>query len=120
MKRWLALLRHEKTGWIIFLTALPAYFVCRLKHFSAAGHLAHPDDLTPLIYFTEPFWIIGFILAMIGAFRSNIAFRYAFIFAAGVGALFIATPTGFSEILWLPLYIVLGTFTLACLLGWID
>lgn len=120
MKRWLALLRHEKTGWIIFLAALPAYCVCRLKHFCTAGHLAHPEDVSPLIYFTEPFWIVGFIFAIIAAFRSNITFRYAFVFASGVGALSITTPNGFSEILWLPLCILLGIFTLACLVGWID
>jgi len=83
-----------------------------------AGHLQHPDDFTPVAYVTDALWFVGFLCSIVLAFRSDITFRYVFVFALGVGFLFIADPRGISEILRIPVHAALCLFAIACLIGW--
>ncbi len=64
--------------------------------------------------------MFGFIISVVLAFRSEVTFRYAFIFALGVGFLFISDPRAVLGILEIPVQIVLCLFSIACLIGWID
>ncbi len=123
MKRILEFLSPDRatTGaFLSFLLASPAYYICRTRHFCIAGHLQHPDDFTPLACVTDGFWSIGFLCAMVLAFRSDVTFRFVFVFALGVGFLFLANPLGIGGVLWLPVLVALCLFAIACLMGWIP
>ena len=112
--------RATRIAFLSFLAASPAYYNCRSRHFCMAGHLQHADDYTPFAYLTDAMWIIGFVCSIILAFRSDVTFRYVFVFALGVTFLFFADPHGIGEILRLPVHIALCLFAVACLLGWIP
>lgn len=79
----------------------------------AAGH----SHAVALGYLFDAIWVVAFGLAVVLAFLSGLTFRYAFVFALGVGFLFIADPSGI--VLW-PAHVVLSVFAIACLKGWID
>jgi hypothetical protein len=123
MKRILEFLspdRATRIAFLSFLVASPAYFICRSNHFCMAGHLQHSDDYTPLAYLTDGFWVIGFVCSIILAFRSDVTFRYVFMFALGVAFLCFADPRGIGGLLQIPVHVALGLFAIACLLGWIP
>lgn len=115
----------ERAGWIAFvgfLAASPAYVLCRSTHFCMGGHLpdhgaAGHSHAVALGYLFDAIWVVAFGLAVVLAFLSGLTFRYAFVFALGVGFLFIADPSGI--VLW-PAHVVLSVFAIACLKGWID
>lgn len=123
MKRLLEFLnptRATQLGFLLFLVASPAYYICRSNHFSMAGHLQHSGDLTSLAVLTDGLWTIGFLTSSVLAFRSEISFRYVFVFALGVAFLFFGDPRGVGAILQIPVHIALCVFSIACLIGWIT
>lgn len=82
-----------------------------------AGHLKHPDDYTPLAIVTDGLWMSAFVGAILLVFKSDLVFRYAFIFALGVGSLFFA---GLGELVLLPIHVALCVFAVAALKGWLS
>ena len=112
--------RSEQIAAIAFLGSAPFYVLCRLHHFCMAGHLKHSDDLTPFAYLTDGLWILGNLLAIILFFRSEISFRYAFLFFLGTVFLLFSSPIGLGGILQFPVLIVLGLFCVASLANWIP
>ena len=107
-----------KLATAIFLLAGLAYLLCRSQHFCRAGHERHFESLWP--YLMDAIWQAGFIAAIFLAYRSDIKFRYAFVYTALNGLLFFATPMNLLSVLAIPLLIVCGVFWIACLLDWID
>lgn len=83
------------------------------------GALGHSHS-TALGYVTDTIWVVAFGLAVVLAFLSGLTFRYAFVFALGVGFLLIADPRGVSGIVLWPAHVALSVFAIACLKGWID
>jgi hypothetical protein len=123
MKRILKFLspdRATQIAFLSFLAASPAYHICRSKHFCMAGHLQHFDGYTSLAYLTDGLWIFGFLCSIVLAFRSDVTFRYVFLFALGVGFLFFADPRGIGGILQIPIHVSLGLFAIAGLLRWLP
>jgi len=80
----------------------------------------HPDDFTPLAKLTDTLWVAVFASSIVLAFRSEISFRIAFIFALGVGFLMVADPRGVGSLLQIPVHIVLCLISIGCLAGWIE
>ena len=121
MKRIFEFLSPDRANWIAFVTFLvsvPCFVICRSHHFCVYGHLA--ENVTFLGGINDYFWQSGFIVGMILSFRSGITFRYIFIFAMGVGFLWIADPRNLGGILIYPVTGALCLFALASLIGWID
>jgi hypothetical protein len=92
----------ERVAWMVFLAASPASVFCRWTHFCMGGHLPDHGDQghahkAILGYAWDPVWAIGFGLAVVMSFQSSLTIRYSFIFALGVGFLFIADARGFGE-----------------------
>jgi len=83
-----------------------------------AGHGRHFDGLWP--YLVDTTWQAGFVSTILLVFRSDITFRYAFVYAILIGVLFFVAPMGLLSILTIPLLIACGAFWIACLLDWID
>ena len=121
MKRIFEFLSPDRANWIAFVTFLvsvPCFVICRSHHFCVYGHLA--ENVTFWGHINDYFWRSGFIVGMILSFRSEIAFRYLFVFAMGVGFLLIADPRNLGGILIYPATGALCLFALASLIGWID
>lgn len=125
MKRILAFVSADRAAWIAFLVASPAYLLCRSTHFCMGGHLPDHGNLdhshSLIVGFAlDSIWVAAFGLAVVMSFMGGITFRYIFIFALGVGFLFIADPRGIGGILAWPVHAALCLFAIACLKGWID
>ena len=125
MKRITKFISAERAAWIAFLAASPAYVFCRWTHFCMGGHLPDHGDLghshrAMVGYALDSVWAVAFAFAAVMSFLSGITFRYSFIFALGVGFLFIADPRGLGEILAWPVHAALCLFVIACWKGWID
>jgi hypothetical protein len=121
MKRFLQFLSPDRATnfcFTTFLVCVPSFIFCRTQHFCMEGHLK--DSVSFLDRANDALWWLGFVVAIILSFRSDITFRYAFIFSIGVGFLLIAVPYNLWGILILPVTVALGLFALACLLGWIE
>ena len=125
VKRIRRFISAERVAWIAVLAASPAYVLCRWTHFCMGGHLPDHGDLghshkAMVGYALDSAWAIAFALAVVMSFLSGITFRYSFIFALGVGFLFLTDPHGLSEILAWPVHAALCLFAIACWKGWID
>ena len=60
------------------LLAMPFFFLCGMCHFCIGGHMAHPPY--PWYHFANEFgWLTFLVIALVFAFRSNIAARKTFI-----------------------------------------
>jgi hypothetical protein len=120
MKRLLEFFSPDRATlicFLLFLACVPFFVYCRIHHFTVFGH---EYAVTFLDKANDVAWRSGFFIAMILIFWSEIKFRYAFIFAMGVGFLQIASPLNFFGILILPVAGALCLFALAGLLGWIE
>jgi hypothetical protein len=120
MKRLLKFFSPERAtviSFLLFLACVPSFVFCRTHHFSAFGHEYSTNFLDEA---NDVAWRLGFFIAMILIFRSEITFRYAFIFAMSVGFLLIASPLNFCGVLILPVTGALCLFALAVMLGWMD
>ena len=120
MKRLLKFFSHERatlTSFLLYIACVPSFVFCRTHHFSAFGHEYSTNFLDKA---NDATWRLGFFIAMILIFRSEITFRYAFIFAMSVGFLLIASPLNFCGVLILPVTGALCLFALAGMMGWID
>jgi len=102
---------------LLFLACVPFFVYCHSHHFTLFGH---ENAVTFLDRVNDVAWRSGFVIAMILVFRSEITFRYLFVFALGVGFLLIASPLNMCGILILPVTAAACLFALACLIGWID
>ena len=121
MKRLLQFFSSDRATWIgfsLFLACVPSFVFCRTHHFCMYGHFQ--DEVTLLDRVNDLFWQAGFIVSFIFSFRTDITFRYAFIFAMGVGFLLVASPLNLGGILILPVTGALCLFALASLIGWIE
>jgi hypothetical protein len=121
MKRFLQFFSPDRAviiGFILFLACVPSFVYCRTHHFCMYVHFQ--DEVTFLDKVNDVIWQFGFAVSIVLSFRSDITFRYAFLFASGVGFLFIASPLNLGGILILPFTAALCLFALACLIGWID
>lgn len=103
---------------VAFLACVPSFIYCRNHHFCIYGHLQH--EITFWEKANDLLWHSGFLVGMVLGFRSEIIFRYAFIFAMAVGFLLIADPRNLGGILILPVTAAAGLFAVAGLLGWLD
>lgn len=118
----------ERASWIAFaafLAVSPLYAWCQLTHYCMGGHLPdHPalghSHATTLAFLLDGLWTVVFGAVAILAFFSGITFRYVFVFALGIGFLFVADPRGIGEILIWPVLVATCLFAIASLRGWID
>jgi len=120
MKRLLNFFNPERAtlfSFLLFFVCVPSFVFCRTRHFSALGHEYSTNFLDEA---NDAAWRLGFFVAMILIFRSDITFCYAFIFAVSVGFLLIASPLNFCGVLILPVTGALCLFALAVMLEWID
>ena len=111
--------RCPPIAFFLFVVSAPAYLLCRYRHFCMAGYLQHPDDFTPFSRASDTLWFIGFILCGIMVFRSDIEFRFGFLFSLLIAFLLFSSPLGIGGILQIPILVLLFVFLLALLLGWI-
>ena len=120
MKRFLKFFSPERATiicFLLFLACVPSFLFCRTHHFSVFGH---EYAVTFLDKANDVLWRLGFFIAMILIFRSDITFRYAFIFAMALGFLLVASPLNLCGILIFPITVAACLFAVACLIGWID
>jgi len=118
MRKHLELLSPERStqaAFLLFLVTSPAYGVCRFNHFWCHGHYGLADNATPIEYVTDGLLIVGFVLSVLLAFRSDISFRYVFLYGLGIGLVCYSAP----NILVCGVYVALLLFAVGCLLGWI-
>ncbi|HEX7860599.1 MAG TPA: hypothetical protein VF773_09755 [Verrucomicrobiae bacterium] len=105
---------------VLFLTGSLFYYLCQTQHFCIGGHLLHPDDYTPLAPVTDVYWLIAFVGSILLIFRSELTFRYSFIFAFGVAFLLFSWRTELYNILGLAIHMGLAVFAIACWRSWIE
>ena len=105
---------------ILFFSASIFYALCQSRHFCIGGHLLHPDDYTPLARVTDAYWLIAFVASILLIFRSELTFRYSFIYSIAVIFLLISWRSGVYGILGLPVQLALTVFAIACWRGLID
>ena len=121
MKRFLQFFSPDRAtsiGFILFLVCVPSFVFCRTHHFCMYGHFQ--DEVALLARLNDVAWQGGFVVSMILSFRTDIIFRYVFIFAMGVGFLLVASPLNFGGILIFPVTGALCLFAIASLIGWVE